>query len=326
MNDTPIGETDSRDLDNLEPARENSQVLVTQDNGLVKESLADYGALGDIQAVNSDNMTSYPMNIQSLNTLGLNIHNPNNRKLGSRSRHRIKHDAFIEYYLQSFNGSDAAKLAGYRKNSQVHATKLLANPQIFLKIQERLKELKVSADETLVRLSQIARGDIRYFFNFDLQEFILDSEIAKKNSAIIKKIKQTKNTRYSKDGEKIESSQIEIELYDKQAALSLFMKYHSLVAPNDEGANINNTLIINGNVSPEFLRANNLDANMMSIELARLSEQMKLITDDKSVMSENVMSDNVTHESNDNESNDDTANDDIATVSESNNDESDKDE
>lgn len=72
--------------------------------------------------------------------------------------------AFIEFYLgeAQFNATDAAELAGYkgdRNQLGVVGHENLNKPKIQKYIRRRLDSIAMSADETLYRLSRIARGD-----------------------------------------------------------------------------------------------------------------------------------------------------------------------
>ena len=71
-----------------------------------------------------------------------------------------RRQAFVEIFLRSWNATEAARAAGYSERSahnQGH--RLMKNDDIRAVIQERLQELHLSADEVLVRLAQIARGE-----------------------------------------------------------------------------------------------------------------------------------------------------------------------
>lgn len=135
-----------------------------------------------------------------------------------------KRRAFVEAYLTCWNASEAARRAGYSARSagsQGHD--LLKNPEIQAAIAARLDELKMGADEVLVRLSEQARADVGPYLQItengtlaiDLVRMQLDGQ-----THLIRKIKQTQ---YG----------IELELYDGQAALIQLGRAHRLFS---EGA------------------------------------------------------------------------------------------
>lgn len=71
-----------------------------------------------------------------------------------------KQRAFIEEYLIDFNGTQAAIRAGYSpKTANRIASNLLSKVDIQKAIEDRLKELQVSANEVLLRLGKQARGE-----------------------------------------------------------------------------------------------------------------------------------------------------------------------
>lgn len=70
-----------------------------------------------------------------------------------------KQKAFLEFYLQTRNASEAARLAGYKGKPNVIGPRLLANVSIKAAVDERLAQLKMSSDEILEDLTTIARFD-----------------------------------------------------------------------------------------------------------------------------------------------------------------------
>ena len=73
---------------------------------------------------------------------------------------KIRHRLFIEEYVADArgNGADAARRAGYSKASaNKQAARLLKDPDIKAAIDERLKQLTMSADEATKHITDIAR-------------------------------------------------------------------------------------------------------------------------------------------------------------------------
>ena len=128
-----------------------------------------------------------------------------------------KQQAFINEYLKCWNATKAAQAAGYA-HPNVQGPRLLVNVGISKEIQQRIVEQKISADETLLSLAEIARGDMSDFFTVYGRVPVLDFEKAQKNGklGLIKKLT-------------MKDDSISFELYDKQSALNTFAKHHGLV-------------------------------------------------------------------------------------------------
>lgn len=139
-----------------------------------------------------------------------------------------KQKVFIECYLQCWNASEAARLAGYSVSAAaVIGHENLIKPNIKAAINARLAELKMGADETLVRLASHARSSMETFVNVrDDGAAELDLTKAEEAKALhlIKKLKTTRRT--IKNGESEVTT--EIELHDSQAALVVLGKHHKL--------------------------------------------------------------------------------------------------
>jgi len=131
-----------------------------------------------------------------------------------------KQRAFCEHYIQTWNGTEAARRAPYKGNDVTLASVAYENlrkPHIRQYIEERLRELTLTSDEILIRLSQQATSSVSDFIKVDAEtdRFIIDKEKVKEEGHLIKKL------RYTKYG-------LEIELYDSQAALVHLGRHHVL--------------------------------------------------------------------------------------------------
>lgn len=134
--------------------------------------------------------------------------------------------AFVEFYLTHWNATRAAIDAGYSERSaRSIGSENLTKPDIQTAIQERLVELKMSADEVLTRLSGHARGSIAPFLRRtplgDLRGFDLSDD---QPLHLIHKVSLT--TRTLKDD--VIEEKTALELYDAQAALALLGRHHKL--------------------------------------------------------------------------------------------------
>lgn len=132
-----------------------------------------------------------------------------------------KHRAFVAAYFRlNMNGTRAyASVYGTTddKVSQVNASRLLSNAMVSAYVDECLRKMAMTGEEVIARLSAHARGNIDDFIG-SMDRVDLDQARTRGAMHLAKKIKQH-TTRISKsDGEDIEYHDIEIELYDAQAA------------------------------------------------------------------------------------------------------------
>lgn len=141
-----------------------------------------------------------------------------------------KQRAFIDHYLITLNGTEAARCAGYKGDDNtlgVIAHENLRKLKIKDEIERRLGEQTMSANETLRRVSDIAAGNL---LNYITPWGSLDIEKMREDGAghLLKKYKRTKRTIPRKDNDPIEVEQIEIELYGADSAHDKLMRYHGL--------------------------------------------------------------------------------------------------
>lgn len=136
-----------------------------------------------------------------------------------------KRRAFVDAYLQTWNASEAARVAGYAAPGQ-QGHRLLKDVEISEEIQRRVSDRAMTADEVLIRLADIARGSMEEFVTFWDGVPLPKLDLAKAQKAgkfgLVKKLK------YGKDGE------VEFELYDAQAALVQLGKANKLFVERQE--------------------------------------------------------------------------------------------
>lgn len=128
--------------------------------------------------------------------------------------------AFIDFYILEKNGTKAARLAGYKGNDATLAAVAYENlrkPQIKAELDRRFAEHAMSANEVLERLGDIARIDMSEFIQIKHGIPFLDLEKAE----VASKLHLLKKFKTGKQG-------VEIELYDKQAALETLGKHLGL--------------------------------------------------------------------------------------------------
>lgn len=128
-----------------------------------------------------------------------------------------KQAAFVNEYLLDFNATQAALRAGYsEKTAYSIGWENLKKPEIAKRIQERLAEKTMTADEVLVRLSEQARASFKDFIVIEGEySWRFDMEKIQASGHLVKSISTSKNG-------------VRIELYDAQAALRDIGKHHGL--------------------------------------------------------------------------------------------------
>lgn len=167
-------------------------------------------------------------------------------KLTNRQR------AFIEHYLRHWDGARAAREAGYSLDSaRVIAAQNLTKLNIQAAIQARLNELKLSADETLLRLGRQARSSFADVLTIERVTF--RPKVAKPDpddpeKTIIVDGDEQERVDVAIDWEGMRDSGAldllkkvkwgqhgpEIEMYDAQAALVHIGKHHGLFVEKQE--------------------------------------------------------------------------------------------
>lgn len=140
--------------------------------------------------------------------------------------------AFVEYYfICKFNGTKAAKKAGYSaRSARQTAAKVLAKPEVRRVIDERLAELKITANEVLARLSDFATGSMDDLLD---ESGDLDIVMAKETGSVrfIKRLTITK--RFAKDGS-VSSETTKVEMHDTLAALVHMGRHYKLFTDRHE--------------------------------------------------------------------------------------------
>jgi len=165
-----------------------------------------------------------------------------------RANLTTKQQLFIEAYLSNgFNGVEAARAAGYRGSYatlRVIAAENLTKPNIKARIDERLTEAAMPANEVLARLAEIARADMGDFWNVDGGDPRIDFKQASERG----KLHLMKSARVTDKG-------MSFELHDKMGALNTLAKHYGLLK-DGVTININIELIVQ---VVEALQQANLD-------------------------------------------------------------------
>jgi phage terminase small subunit len=148
---------------------------------------------------------------------------------------RNKQIVFVEAYLRTWNATQAAKDAGYSKKTAYSiGQNNLKKPDIAAAVQKRLAEMKMSADEVLLLLSDQARVSIKPFVKITDEGFIyfdFSQPGAMEKMHLIKKIRSKRSRRIEGRGDDTkawEDEIVEVELVDSQNALDKLGRHHKL--------------------------------------------------------------------------------------------------
>lgn len=140
-----------------------------------------------------------------------------------------KQQAWIDHYVICLNATEAARRAGYKWPNKVGPYNIGALRD---EIDHRMKELVISADETLARVSAHATGSMADFIVDDpIYGYRIDLNKADElgRLGLIKKYKETQNTTINnKTGDEYTTIRREVELYPSDTALDKLMRYYSL--------------------------------------------------------------------------------------------------
>lgn len=173
----------------------------------------------------------------------------------------IKQRLFIDHYIVCMNGTEAARRAGYDGDNAslaVIASTNLRNVNVTREIDARLNKFTMSANEVLIHLTDIARGDIGDAINA-MGGIDVTEAIRRGKSGGIKRFK-TKTI----IGEEEEIYEAEVEMYDRLDALKTLAKFHSLLVNKVEVVDWRSQAIADikaGNLSFEML-ANAFDTGI----------------------------------------------------------------
>lgn len=162
-------------------------------------------------------------------------------KVAKEKKLTEKEKVFIIEYLKCFNGAQAARNAGYSERSIYSiAYENLRKPEIRKEIDARLKEVRMSSDEVLARLSDFARGSHRPFVKISDDGFIsfdFSNPEAVDSLHLVKKVETKRSRRLNgkdESAEEWEDEFVRVELNDPVRALELIGKYHKLFVERQE--------------------------------------------------------------------------------------------
>lgn len=143
---------------------------------------------------------------------------------------------FCQLYAQCLNGARAAREAGYSKDyAREIACQNLAKLHIKRVVRHFLEKEAMPVEEAVKRLSDMGRGSFDPFLTVS-GSLDIDSDTARENIGLIKKIKQIKRVEVGKreDDESYEITSTEIELHDAKDALKILLEVHGKLVQKHE--------------------------------------------------------------------------------------------
>jgi hypothetical protein len=158
---------------------------------------------------------------------------------------RAAYQVFVNEYMRDFNATRAYKVSHPASSdyaARVNAARLITNDNIKAHIKALIDEKLMSADEALLGIADIARGDIGELLD---NNGLLDIRQAKALglTKLLRKIRQKTITHIGKgvtDGD-TEITEIEFEMYDAHAAKRDILKIHGKFS--DTSLNIDLSLL-----------------------------------------------------------------------------------
>ena len=134
---------------------------------------------------------------------------------------------FVEKYLETLNGTQAARLAGYKGNRNTLSTVAWENmrkPKIAMLIRQRMAVECMTSTENLRHLARIARG-------IDITSYITQTTDEDGNMAIGFDFERLRRDGYGdliKSVSPARGGSVKIEFHDRLGALNSIARHHAL--------------------------------------------------------------------------------------------------
>jgi len=146
--------------------------------------------------------------------------------LPSGQKLTIKQQRFIQFYLQTLNGTQAAIMAGYSKHTaRFIAAENLTKPHIKAVLTEALKGTVMQPAEVLARMSAQARGDIGDIIDYATGKVDVQKARELGMTHLIRSIDDETVIDQAND---TETHRLSVKLYDSQRALFNLARVHAL--------------------------------------------------------------------------------------------------
>lgn len=152
-----------------------------------------------------------------------------------------KQRAFVQEYLLDLNATQAAIRAGYsKKTAYATGAENLRKPQIAHEIEEgkakRAERTRVDQDKVVKELAKLGLSDMRELAQWDEYgvHWRYSGNLTDEAAACVKDVSFTREVRYDKNGDRIETTQMKLALHDKKAALKMLGDHLGIFGGTDE--------------------------------------------------------------------------------------------
>lgn len=134
---------------------------------------------------------------------------------------------WLTEYLKCWNATEAARRAGYKwPNKKGPEIK----QELAEEIQEKLAELTMTADEALILMTRIARGDLSQYIYPD-GDIGIEELKESGDGRLLKKYKRVKTSTTRKNGDEYDTESLDFEFYPADAAIRDILKIHGKYGP-----------------------------------------------------------------------------------------------
>ena len=140
--------------------------------------------------------------------------------------------AFCREFLVDYNGTAAAKRAGYAaRGAHVEASRLLRNAKVAARLAElraeRSARTGITADQVLEELAVVAFSDVTHYEVGDDGRVVLTGEAAQSATRALSSVKR-KTKQFMQKGELVTEHDFEIRLWNKPRALEMMGRHLGL--------------------------------------------------------------------------------------------------
>lgn len=172
---------------------------------------------------------------------------------------------FVAEYMKDLNATRAAIRAGYSKRSAHNqGQRMIKNDYVGAAIaqamRERVERVIADGDDVLRELTRLGLSDMRDHVEWgpDGVKLKESAGLTDGAAAAVKDVSMSKEVRYDKNGDRIETVDTTVKLHDKKGPLELLARHLGLF-PKDSGVNINQyTFDLSGVPTDELKRVKQL--------------------------------------------------------------------
>jgi phage terminase small subunit len=147
-----------------------------------------------------------------------------------------KQRLFVAEYVKDLNAAAAARRAGYKHSDNGRQLRAKAHVAAAIEkaIQARVERTRVDADKVVRELAKLGFSDWRELGSWSNEGVDLkdSGEITDEAAATVKDVSMTKERRYGRNGDLIETTHTSLKLHDKKGALELLGRHLGIFRDN----------------------------------------------------------------------------------------------